>query len=163
MKQQDFKKIVRLGKIPHTDKQRMDVFCSIQYKEGNLSISGVEGLLRSGNARGGCGQIVMSLTATMFNEYAPDWDVVKVARFLDVWNNWHLNDMQAGTPKQTAYLKQKGDKLNYDESKAVLKTAGLEPDDGYRYGSKWLKVDVPDDVLGFLQALPDTDYTPNWV
>lgn len=34
---------------------------------------------------------------------------------------------------------------------------------GYKYGSKWLKREVPADVLEFLQGLPATDKTPAWV
>ena len=34
---------------------------------------------------------------------------------------------------------------------------------GYKYGSKWLTVEVPADVLDWLQALPDTDKEPAWV
>lgn len=34
---------------------------------------------------------------------------------------------------------------------------------GYKYGSKWLKREVPAAVLEFLQGLPATDKTPAWV
>ena len=34
---------------------------------------------------------------------------------------------------------------------------------GYKYGSSWLKEDVPENVLSFLENLPDTDKTPAWV
>jgi hypothetical protein len=34
---------------------------------------------------------------------------------------------------------------------------------GYRYGSAWLKVEVPEEVLQFLKGLPDADREPAWV
>lgn len=52
----------------------------------------------------------------------------------------------------------------------ALAAAGLNPDPGYmhngapyRYGSAWLCVGAPQDVLDFLQSLPDTDRTPAWI
>ena len=34
---------------------------------------------------------------------------------------------------------------------------------GYRYGSEWLKEELPGEVIEFLESLPDTDITPAWV
>lgn len=34
---------------------------------------------------------------------------------------------------------------------------------GYKYGSKWLREEVPADVLAFLRGLPDSTVTPAWV
>lgn len=34
---------------------------------------------------------------------------------------------------------------------------------GYKYGTSWLKEDVPEDVLQFLYNLPDTTREPAWV
>ena len=34
---------------------------------------------------------------------------------------------------------------------------------GYKYGTAWLREDVPAAVLDWLRALPDTDQTPAWV
>jgi hypothetical protein len=34
---------------------------------------------------------------------------------------------------------------------------------GYKYGTAWRTVELPQDVIDFLKALPDTDRTPNWV
>ena len=61
--------------------------------------------------------------------------------------------------------------------KTETKTAGwvshTEPPDGllskpcpvcgYKYGSAWLKEDVPADVIAFLEGLPDSTLTPSWV
>lgn len=75
----DFTKIVRLGTLPRNhpadDGARMSVFCQIEFKDGRLSITGVEGPRPNGNAIGGCGQIVGRIAeapAGLWN-WAPGW------------------------------------------------------------------------------------------
>ena len=34
---------------------------------------------------------------------------------------------------------------------------------GYKYGSAWLREEVPDEVLRFLRGLPGTDMEPAWI
>ena len=34
---------------------------------------------------------------------------------------------------------------------------------GYKYGSKWLKEEVPEEVLNFLKSLPDSPTKPAWI
>ena len=34
---------------------------------------------------------------------------------------------------------------------------------GYKYGSKWLKEEVPEEVLDFLKSLPDSPTKPAWI
>lgn len=34
---------------------------------------------------------------------------------------------------------------------------------GYKYGSKWLKKEVPDEVVQFLESLPESKVKPAWV
>lgn len=100
------KKIVRLGTVP-VGRENASVFCSIEFTDERLSISGVEGPLRNGNAIGSCGQIDMHLRKEQDKiTLAPGWSKEMLAHFFDVWEEYHLNDMQAGTPKQTAALKQ---------------------------------------------------------
>ena len=87
----NFIKVIRPGHGPDGH-----VFCSIEYRNGNLSISGVEGPTRNGNARGGVGQI----TDFEIEMYAAGWDAEKVKAFKEVWERWHLNDMRAGCEHQ---------------------------------------------------------------
>lgn len=162
---QDFTKIVHIGRGAYGE-----VFANIKFTNGRLSITGVEGPTRDGNCKGSCGQIDMhkwGLTA-----YAPGWSADLSDRFRAVWRDWHLNDMQAGSPAQTAFLKANPIKAtdHYTAACEALRAAGLNPDpshlvDGkpYRYGRAWLRVEVPEEVLQFLQSLPDTDITPAWV
>lgn len=139
------KKILNPGTTP----EGWPVFVTIEWDGKRLSITGVEGPLRNGDARGCCGQIDLSDLVTKYN-----W----VSRLMEVWERWHLNDLRAGTPEQEAFLREHPAR-NYDEACDTLKNAGLYDVNGYRYGQAWLFEEVPDDVIQWLFSLPDT----NWV
>lgn len=179
-----FTKIVRLGTVDLGRKRPDSVFAKIVLDpEGELHVTGVEGPWKSGNCAGGAGQIVMHYDtpeARAAITPAPGWTAETLDRFFEVWDLWHLNHMRAGSPAQTAFLRANPvDRQpytdHYDRTKAALAAAGLQPDPGhlvpgpdgdpvpYSYGSAWLSEDVPDEVLEFLQALPDTDREPAWV
>lgn len=84
---------------------------------------------------------------------------VRAQRMLAIWQEWHLNDMTAGSPRQMAYLRENkqfyvrsmGD--YYTWATKVLTLAGLNPDveylhngQPYAYGHAWLTRNLPDDV-----------------
>lgn len=137
------------------------VFCKIVFESGRLSISGVEGPKPNGDCRGSCGQIAGALRLTVDN-LNPGWDAALVNRFADVWEEWHLNDMRAGTPRQTVYLRAQPP-TSYAQARDALAAAGLNPDNGYRYGSAWLREEVPAEVISFLKSLPVSERTPAWI
>lgn len=148
------------------------LFCSIKLENGNLSISGVVGPMRNGNARGSCGQIIMD--DWKFLNYAPGWSAKLVEQFRAVWEEWHLNDMVAGSPDQMAWisanpLDYKYPKSWYSVYSDALRNAGLNPDPNYlhkgkpyKFGSAWLRKEIPADVIAFLESLPETDVMPAW-
>ena len=154
-------KVIRIGKG-----QNGNIYCSIQFKDSRLSLTGVEGPRRDGNCQGGCGQINTSMVPEEITP-APGWSLELIQKFLEVWDRWHLNDMRAGSPAQMEEMrKHKFPGYPMDHYAWTLKTlteAGLNPDGGYRYGSKWLFEEVPEWVLEFLKSLPETDMTPAWV
>lgn len=225
-------KIIRLGKGADGN-----IFCKIEYTDGKLSISGVEGPTRDGNARGGCGQIEMHLVASAISP-APGWTRADIQQFLDYWRAWHLNNLRAGCEHQRAawnpaeklqleqytwadryhaarravesgtatpaeyeeYMKLTPrvhavtieiKRVNYRTpevaellaagwikvQKTEEKTAGWvypeshpggllgKPCDvcGYKYGSAWLREEVPADVIEWLFSRPATDIQPAWV
>ena len=115
----NFSKTLHPGTLPgemfgRTD--RVPVFCKVTFARGRLSISGVEGPKRNGDAIGSCGQIDMGyahrspvdddnrysspVPADAF-DYAPGWEAETWFTFLDVWRKWHLNDMRANCEHQT--------------------------------------------------------------
>lgn len=146
---QAFEKTVFIGT---TDQGRLTV--SINWDGHRLSITGNEG-------RDQGGQIIMS--PWNFETYAEGQNAETVAKLRSIWEKWHLNDMQAGSPAQTAFLEanpvNKAD--HYSAALAALTAAGLNPDPNhlhegkpYKYGTAWLTVDVPADVLQYLHQMP---------
>lgn len=158
-------KVVRVGTVPG-DFARDSLYARIKFDGTNLSITGVVGPMKNGNAKGGCGQIIMD-----FKEYddrgfmslsdidpAPAWNAEMIKRFFDTWDEWHLNDMQSACEHQRALG------WKYDDHHDPKTFKGeLCPVCGYSIGSAWLLKDVPQDVIDFLKGLPDTDEKPAWV
>jgi len=137
-----------------------NIFITIKYEYGKLSISG--------NSRYTSGQLYLSLRPE--NIYFPTRPISEIEKLWNIWNIWHLNNIQAGTRKQEKYLRAKIKKLKrvtdtsineivrragynnyYDFALDLLDKAGLKSDNGYVYGSQWLKVNVPDSVLKWLR------------
>ena len=157
-------KIIRIG-ICQAYGRKFNTYCRIKFDGGRIAITGVEGPKGNGDCVGSCGQINGAWDVV---EYAPGWTPELVVAFRMMWGRWHLNDMRAGTPAQEAHLRLlelRGvvpGPDHYRWALDVLASAGLQPDGGYSYGSKWNTEEVPADVLAFLQSLPDTDKTPAW-
>ena len=224
--------ILRIGHGPYGN-----VYCRVQYKNGKLSITGVEGPKSNGDAIGSCGQINDHLTADV-TEFAPGWDAEKVAKFAAIWARWHLNDMRPGCEHQrtenwgaeeleivtykmtaeafklrdaaleeaasaaregrVANLTDTGralispdwfkDKFTppdadsplsgmYEVKTRETKRAGWVrveehprgvlnkpcPICGYKYGNKWIREEVPAEVLEYLASLPVADMSPAWI
>ncbi len=74
----------------------------------------------------------------------------KAQHMCEIWKEYHLNYMRAGTSKQTEFLESQkfpGYPTDYYEwASNLLIKAGLNPDDGYKYGSAWLKEEIPEDI-----------------
>ena len=162
------KKIMRIGTVKTWGGRGASVYIKAEIGEGVLSISGVIGPLSSGNALGGCGQIDMEFAHRdskdndgRYSEYikpkdinfASGWNAENWYDLLDVWKEWHLNDMQAGCKHQ-----RKLGWDSYDEHPSEPC-----PVCGYKYGTAWLKKELPQMVIDFLKALPNTDKQPAWV
>lgn len=86
----------------------------------------------------------------------------KLARIVELWRRWHLNGMRAGSAVQETYLREnpmdpatyRYPKSHYVVASEYLAAAGLNPDaNGYKYGSAWVREEVPADVLAELHQL----------
>lgn len=93
-------------------------------------------------------------------EFLKDDEVfVKIYNY---WKKYHLNNMHAGTIKQEDAIKEYlngGKRYDYAEVCKYLDGVGLLVDDGYRYGSKWLKRDIPEnDLKGIKELLRGVKY-----
>lgn len=150
--------------------RKYPMFAKIELKDGKLSISGVIGPTRYGNAMGGCGQIDMEFdhknpahndkrygqpTKASELRFAPGWNTERWYKFLEAWKLWHLNDLHAGCEHQRA--------LGWEDEGYDKHPSEACPTCGYKFGSAWNKVDVPVNVLNFLRGLPVTDRQPAWV
>lgn len=102
-------------------------------------------LLKSEKNLLGCGQIYDEV-----REIIP-------TRLYEIWKRWHLNDMRAGTFTQEEILRQakaSGIEFNdYDDKCNYLQRFDALVDDGYKYGSKWLKEELPQEVIDYIYCL----------
>lgn len=127
------------------------VFITVRIRDnGELSITGVEGPNNAGGCRGGCGQI--EINPDSFTSFAKGWDRAKVEKLRDIWKRWHMNNMRAGCEHQRALGWNK-----YDEHPSEPC-----PTCGYKYGSAWLKEELPQDVIDWLMTLPTADKPSPW-
>ena len=149
-----------LGKCAYNNPTRKtsEAYLSWELKDGTFSMSGEIWKPGKRDVYMG-GQCVDTVV-----EFFPD--DVKAQRMAAIWKRWHLNDMRAGCEHQRAaeWKKVRIDPAevpnitaNCDE-KGVLaiwvrKTehpAGLLcepcPVCGYRYGTAWLKEEIPQDI-----------------
>lgn len=168
---QNFTKICHIGCSSNGD-----IYVQINYKGGELSIIGVN--------NGGYGQIQNSIARTELkhNEFGWGWDKESVDKFIQIWNRWHFNHMNPGTPAQMiiirhfknlankedplhmesphAYAKKKGFDYYYDLQLYWLRSVNMESHDGYKFGTKWLFEEVPKDVLEWLYGLIEAKNKP---
>lgn len=77
-------------------------------------------------------------------------------RLIEIWNRWHLNDMQSGTRKQNKCLdnwKERPEGWSYEEDCKYLKKHHLYKDRGYKYGHSWLVELLPEDIIKEIELL----------
>jgi hypothetical protein len=73
-----------------------------------------------------------------------------IERLVEIWEKYHLNDLQAGSKRQNKIIEEwleKGNKFSHEEVGKVLREAGVHFDNGYTYGSQWLYQPIPDSVI----------------
>lgn len=65
-------------------------YAKITYEDGKLSICGVVGPKSNGDCKGSAGQCVKAIRN---GRPGTDWDEEMLQKFCDIWDRWHLNDM----------------------------------------------------------------------
>lgn len=101
-----------------------------------------------------CGGQCVDMVAAYFPQDA------KAQRMLAIWREWHLNDMQAGSPAQREWIAAHPEQSHdYMLLSAALEGAGLNPDPNflhngkpYKYGHAWLKRELPADVIAEIES-----------
>jgi len=153
----DFTKIINPVQGSDYKAHPFNVFVEVQYKEGRLSLVGVEGPMLNGNCKGGCGQIqdnFMLPNGKIQEGYSlrPLWNEAMLMGLRMIWDAYHLNDLKAGCQHQ----EDAG--YTYDKNKGHLC-----PICNYNIGHGWNTQEVPQEVIDWLVSLPDTEVTPYWV
>lgn len=164
------------------------VFVTVHWDGEELHFTGVEGPKRNGDAHGSCGQIEMHWRddPECWTYGSPDMPRERVKRLMELWDRWHLNHMKAGCEHQRAdgwdkrpidptkplntygkhFPGQRQDSWNMltwvrpDEHPEGLLTVPC-PECGYKYGTAWLREEVPHDVLVELLTYPTSDKLPD--
>jgi len=80
----------------------------------------------------------------------------RIQRIQEIWNEYHLNDLKAGTKTQMEALKnfKKSDNYEfYTDEANYLKSLGLFEDRGYKYGHGWLYMPVPEEIIKELRTI----------
>jgi hypothetical protein len=64
-------------------------------RDGELTISGVEGPKRGGNCWGSCGQIILGWQddPARWTTKGANFNDEQLAEFMAIWDRWHLNHM----------------------------------------------------------------------
>ncbi|MDR2044891.1 MAG: hypothetical protein LBQ15_11135 [Clostridium sp.] len=98
----NFRTTIMPGKLPHgRNGALVPAHFGITFTDGKLSISGVIGAKSNGNCWGGAGQCIDALKDSGL-VLAAGWTAETVARFVEVWERWHLNDMRPTCEHQRA-------------------------------------------------------------
>lgn len=131
----------KFGKIDYngTGRKVNDVEIEMELKDGVFRASGSIKNARGTDSLSG-GQNIDEIADLMK-------DNKDVQEIRDLWHKYHLNNLHAGTEKQEDALMKKFGNRNasdYDKHVEYLKSVGLYEDDGYKYGTGWLKREIPD-------------------
>jgi antirestriction protein len=165
---ENFKREISLGKIDYDGRGRkinkVTIDVEIRNKENAKDwetlkeLHNVPEVAMSGNVWNGRGTDI-SAGGQMLDELARFYrGNEKVQRLIAIWKKYHLNDMKAGTKKQSAAIEAwevSGNKYSYDGVVEHLKSIGLYEDNGYKYGHGWLYQPVPESVISEIKQLCD--------
>ncbi len=97
----DFIKVYRIGTAKTHTNRTYSIFIKVKYDDKKLSITGIEGPRSNGSCIGSCGQIVMDMNLEKITP-ANGWTKESIKRLIEIWNAWHLNDMNARCEHQRA-------------------------------------------------------------
>ena len=79
-------------------------------------------------------------------------------RIYEIWREYHLNDLQSGTKKQTALLTEELHRADhYREACKYLESVGLFEDRGYKYGHGWLCKEIPTEIVAEIMTWKDIE------
>ena len=140
--------MITLNKKVQFKNKTSKIVINVNICGGRLSITGTESH-KSGRPGArfheiGWGQLMGSLREHF-------GDDAKAQAVLKVWKRWHLNDMRPGNEAQERFLDAHG-RRGYNYDCKVLKDAGMLVNAGYKYGSGWVKEELPQSVIEEIAA-----------
>lgn len=94
-----------------------------------------------------CGQIQDTIRQTLANFRRLYIPKEKILQILDIWDKWHLNDMQAGC----THMERPKKGLEWD-TKEWERLSSQCPK-GYEYGTAWLVRELPQDIVDTVNKL----------
>lgn len=132
------KKLVNPGKTEYGE-----LFITIEIEDGNLSIVG-----NTAHSCGQCGELLLNMSS--LNE---GWTGILAKALYDVWKRWHLNNIRA----ECSHQRELGWTWLTHPSEPC-------PECGYKLGSAWLKEELPEWVIKYLESLPEStkEYSENY-
>ena len=73
----------------------------------------------------------------------------------DMWRKYHLNDMHVGDKAQEEAVREylQDNPYDYDRVCEYLKSKGLLIHNGYKYGTAWLKEEIPTEDLEEIKVI----------
>jgi hypothetical protein len=136
-KLKDAGRVVLTLEIRYNDREGMSVDHQPLNGYKELSICGD---IYYKNGLGMCGQIDGTLRKSEWRELNVSKE--ELDEILAIWDEWHLNDLNAGCCHQDRVMNNQG----YDEWKKAAAIETAKCPHGYAYGSKWLVRVLPEDV-----------------
>jgi hypothetical protein len=122
-------------------KDRRGVFVEVEIDaDGGLHIIGFTRHHIGADWNSG-GQIIDEVASV--RNFAPGWTRGRVAQLVNIWRRWHLNHLRAGCEHQRTLGWE-----SYDEHPSEPC-----PTCGYKYGTAWLKEELPAEVVAWAQQL----------
>ena len=112
----------------------------------------------SARCKGHLGQCLDHIHEKAEQYIMPDEKRVLYNRIYNIWREYHLNDLQAGTKKQTALLTDTQRRADhYDNACETLKYLGLFEDRGFKYGHGWLCKEIPAEIVAEIMTWKDVE------
>lgn len=109
----------------------------------------------SGAIHKGAGNCQQRVAISQYRDRVPPSRLEDFDRLMQIWEDYHLNNLTAGTLRQEEALGEwkKAHQYNYNAACEYLEKLNLLTDNGYRYGSGWLCKPIPPEDVMFIQAL----------
>lgn len=112
----------------------------------------------SAHCKGHCGQCLDHIHENAERYIMPDEKRALYNRIYDIWQKYHLNDLQAGTKQQTDAIPEELLKpYDYKTICGYLQNAELYEDRGYKYGTGWLCKEIPAEVVAEIMTWKDVE------